>query len=37
MSDANAQDDELNEVTIAAAVAAVTAKYHALRQRNVIG
>jgi len=38
MSDDNAEDDELYEVTIAAAVViAVTARDHVPRRRNVIG
>jgi len=37
MLDENAEDDKLYEVTIAAAVVAVTAKDHASRQCNVIG
>jgi len=37
MSDENAEDDELYEVTIAAAVVAVTARDHVPRRRNVIG
>ena len=38
MSDENAEDDELYEVTIAAAVViAVTARDHATRRRSVIG
>jgi len=37
MSDENAENDELYEVTIAAAIDAVTARDHVPRQRNVIG
>ena len=37
MSDKNAEDDELQEVTIAAAVVAVIARDHASWRRNVIG
>jgi len=37
MSDENAEDDELYELTIAAAVVAVTARDHASRLRNVLG
>jgi len=38
MSDENAEDDELYEITIAAAaIVAVTARGHVPRRRNVIG
>jgi len=37
MSEENAEDDELYEVTIAAAVVTVTAGDHVPRRRNVIG
>jgi len=37
MSDENSEDDKLSQVTIAAAVVAVTARDHAPSRRNVIG